>query len=468
MGTKVNILFSSFPDYSGNPKALFEYINNNYHDKFNLHWVVYSDTLVSKLNSIGIHCVLYKSPEYTDLIAKINIIFDTNGFLFDEKRPDLVYINLGHGFGPKKAGYLLKESDWAPQDYAYCELSKRKTDFLVVTSEFAKTIYSSIFGVNAHQVLPLGYPRIEYIQKANGKANLKKITNKNLDNYKKIIFYLPTFRNGCARSDTESIFENNLLNLDKYNEKILLDYLKANNYLLIVKKHPAETDTIDYENTDNILVINDEAMTSELLSIHEILNAADMLIADYSSVYVEYLVLDRPILFLHRDIEEYRKNRGIIFDNDNIWFPGPKANDIQTCMNEITKLLTDNLYYKEERDKSKVLMLCPDSLNASKNIFEYIFDTVDFSIKHKPYIAPEDKLENEIATLENTITEKNAIIYEKNKKIDELSYKNDSLNNYIKILEDTRTNLQDQLDLIYNSRSFKIFEFIQKFKHKRK
>ena len=43
MQDKVNILFSSFPDFTGNPKALYEYIINTYPDKFNLYWVIYDE-----------------------------------------------------------------------------------------------------------------------------------------------------------------------------------------------------------------------------------------------------------------------------------------------------------------------------------------------------------------------------------------------------------------------------------------
>ena len=37
MHNKVNILFSSYPDFSGNPKAFFEFLLSNYCDKFNLY-----------------------------------------------------------------------------------------------------------------------------------------------------------------------------------------------------------------------------------------------------------------------------------------------------------------------------------------------------------------------------------------------------------------------------------------------
>ena len=117
MHNKVNILFSSYPDFSGNPKAFFEFLLSNYCDKFNLYWVIYNTAeLLPILKSQNINCVLFNSPEYQKLIENIDIIFDTNGFLFSEKKQNQIYINQWHGFGPKKSGYLLDAHNLAPQD----------------------------------------------------------------------------------------------------------------------------------------------------------------------------------------------------------------------------------------------------------------------------------------------------------------------------------------------------------------
>ena len=100
MSNRANILFSSFPDFSGNPKAFYEFLNKKYKDKFNLTWVIYNDNILPILKENGINCVLFKSNEYIDLINKINIIFDTHGALFSEKKINQIYINQWHEFCP--------------------------------------------------------------------------------------------------------------------------------------------------------------------------------------------------------------------------------------------------------------------------------------------------------------------------------------------------------------------------------
>ena len=125
MQDKVNILFSSFPDFSGNPKALYEYILNTYPDKFNLYWVIYDEKSKSNFEDKNINFVMFKSDMYKEIISKINIIFDTNGELLPEKREGQLYINMWHGSSPKKKGYLLPVENFAEQDEEYYKQVRR-------------------------------------------------------------------------------------------------------------------------------------------------------------------------------------------------------------------------------------------------------------------------------------------------------------------------------------------------------
>lgn len=60
MQEKINILFSSYPDFSGNPKALYEYIKNNFSNKFNLFWVIYSEDFKEIFQNLNINFVFLK------------------------------------------------------------------------------------------------------------------------------------------------------------------------------------------------------------------------------------------------------------------------------------------------------------------------------------------------------------------------------------------------------------------------
>ncbi len=59
--------------------------------------------------------------------------------------------------------------------------------------------------------------------------------------------------------------------------------------------------------TDNLHILEDNYLRDKRLDLYEVVNAADLLITDYSSIYFDYLLLDRPIIFTPLDLEEYRK-----------------------------------------------------------------------------------------------------------------------------------------------------------------
>ena len=66
-------------------------------------------------------------------------------------------------------------------------------------------------------------------------------------------------------------------------------------------------------------------ITKKSMDIQEILMDTDILISDYSSTYIDYLLLDRPLIFYNFDYEDYLQNdREMYYDYDEVT-PGYKA-----------------------------------------------------------------------------------------------------------------------------------------------
>ena len=67
---------------------------------------------------------------------------------------------------------------------------------------------------------------------------------------------MATFRKDCDREQESFLNQNNIFNLEHYPEEKLIVFLKKNNYLLCIKKHPSEElNMIDLQN-ENIKVIH--------------------------------------------------------------------------------------------------------------------------------------------------------------------------------------------------------------------
>ena len=96
--------------------------------------------------------------------------------------------------------------------------------------------------------------------------------------------------------------------------------------------------------SENIMVINKDADPYVFLKL------ADVLITDYSSIYFDYLLLNRPIIFFAYDLKEYLKDsREMYFDYDE-FTPGEKVWDYQGLKNSIVKAIYCSGEYKEARN----------------------------------------------------------------------------------------------------------------------
>lgn len=458
MKKKYNIIFASHPDYSGSTKALYEYMKK--HSKnMSLTWVIYDSTNSDLLKNNNIDHVLYGSNEFNEVFDKTDIVFFDHDELITNKKENQIYIYLGHGFSCKKFGYFLDGKNLAEGDKKYLELMKGNTDYMICASELWKMIYKIAFDFDYDRILPLGFPRTDYIYSKKSREKLELILNMNTKEFSKIIMYLPTFRSGLGRSNDGNYTEN-IFNIEKYDESSLDKYLKKNNYLLLIKYHPYEQNKTKKFESENIMYLEDEVMTKNLVTLAEIIPVVDLMVADYSSAHSEHLILDKPVCFLQNDIETYKKNRGINMDDTNFWFPGPYIKNLSDLKREIKKLFKDKNYYSKERKYYVELTFGKNTKNSAKKIYEYLFNSdFDFYGKAKKKANNElldlydsnIKLKKNINNLENTNKELQ-------KEIKNIKNENEELNKRL-------VEALDKLDLILHSKGWKILEKARKVKN---
>lgn len=411
-----NIMFASHPDYSGNAKALYEYIDKNVKN-CNMVWVSYEEETYEEMKLKNIKCVKYNTALFYEIFDKMDIVIFTHDELLHLKKKNQIYIYLDHGKGCKKVGYFLDEKNMASGDKKYLDYMYNSVDYIICSSALCKLFYHVAYGISMNRILDIGTPRTDFLYKSDSYKKLKKLCN-DIDNFSKIILYLPTIRNGIGRIN-DGDFKNNILNLDEYDDEELNEYLKMNNYLLIVKFHPYEQNIKKKENFSNIMYIDEKESRKNLISLPEYISSVDLIIGDYSSAHIDYLILDKPVCFLNSDIKEYSSNRGILLDNFNFWFPGPLINDFKNLKLEIYKLLNNRSYYSKERKMFVNLMFGNNKKDNCKRFCEYFFDD-------KRNIIKECKKFKSVEYREIAKNQSKEILF-KDKKIDELIYLNDEL-----------------------------------------
>lgn len=315
--TKV-ILFHSFPDVSDNSFAMCRYLHLRGTDKmFSFVWLVENvenKKINETLEEEGIHALLVKRKSIKGvwMFLRARFVFVTHG-LFDDIRlhqhKDKV-INLWHGMPLKLLG--ASENRGIP-----CSMN---SNLVVASSLLYQKIMSEAFSVMPDHVLVTGQPRCDLLfEKSNWFENngIKKTK------YKSIGIWLPTYRKsiiGDIRIDGEYndhgvsfLSEDDMRNLDLF--------LREKNILVLIKIHPMDAlQNASFESFTNIILIKPQEFNSQL---YPLLGSCDFLLTDYSSVFIDYQILRRPIGFVMNDIEIYKNSRGFYFTDIEKALPGP-------------------------------------------------------------------------------------------------------------------------------------------------
>ena len=260
---KLNITFCSFPDYVGNAKVLYEYMLKKYKNNMNYTWIVNEEKSIELLKESGANVILIGSKEFNEYIPQTDVFFTTHANLTGDKNKtkNAIYVELWHGIGPKPIGFLA--NNLSKEDEKWYKFISETIDYFIVPSAMWKTIFSTMIGIDARRIKSIGLPLLDEIINAKGKENLSKVLNLDINKYNKIIMYMPTFKKGCGRDLEASINEENILNLNDYNDDELIEYLKSKNYLLIVKRHPSDECKYKIINNEHIQHINTEMLAEK-------------------------------------------------------------------------------------------------------------------------------------------------------------------------------------------------------------
>ena len=145
-----------------------------------------------------------------------------------------------------------------------------------------------------------------------------------LGDYNKLGVWAPTFRQSDYLGYDDS--EEDLLPMfapEEYEE--LNAQLSRHNIKLIVKLHPAQSlDKYAQKKYSHLELCSSQDFQEKGYELYAMLKQSDFLVADYSSVPQQYLLLDKPIAFAIPDIDEYAERRGFVFKNVQDYMPGPK------------------------------------------------------------------------------------------------------------------------------------------------
>lgn len=321
------------------PYHIFKYLLNNSEYKSYVHiWVVDSNNrkqdyakIYSKYKNIKF--VIKESNDYLYYLAKCKYIINNATFpAYFIKKPSQIYINTWHGTPLKYMGLDIPNNLIGAQNTIKNFLN---SNYIISPNAHTTKILNSAFrlkNLNDQAILEIGYPRID--------ATLNPSNNKLLDklkaqcsgiNQKPILLYSPTWRGENVNNPEDNIQE--IIETVK-------ELSKSTKYNILLKVHPFIFKYAKKHQELSQYLVDDKIDTNELLAI------IDILVTDYSSIFFDFLVTKKPILFYVPDINTYDLNRGLYLDSSSL--PGPSFDKLDQLVNAINNIEDTYIEYKEK------------------------------------------------------------------------------------------------------------------------
>lgn len=226
-----------------------------------------------------------------------------------------------------------------PLKFVGADVSDYYTHLACPSKNFIE-VYKKLFLSDGSNIIINGNPRNDLLFEPNLGSIVKP-------NNEKFIAWLPTYRHGLGTEESPT----DLPVLTKENIQELDRCLQKNNVKLFIKPHPLQSKSFDdiVANVQNIILINDQMLRDDNIALYSFLGAMDALLTDYSSVFYDFLLLDRPIGFVIEDIELYSNGRGFMFEEPMKMMPGMKIFDMADLLEFVSSFYHNDIYVSERK-----------------------------------------------------------------------------------------------------------------------
>jgi CDP-glycerol glycerophosphotransferase len=302
--TKSKAVFGCYKNkFSDNSKYLFLHWHQS--TPIRVIWISGDTTLVTRLQSQGkeayyrwslkgiYHCLTSYYYFYSAYVGDINQWLCKGSYK----------INLWHGSPLKEIEFDISNGPLAA-DYQLPLTLKRKLskhqiyippDLMLAPSELVGSLFMSAFQISKDSLIECGNPRTDYCRRYpqvlenSSDDEMSQLIAK----ADKVILYAPTWRD----EENKGAFFSEYLRLSEMNA-----FLQRTNSVLLLRFHPNQTDTKPIMSQfERIIDISDRD------DIYDILPNLDLMISDYSSLYIDALNFDIPIIFYTYDESFYIK-----------------------------------------------------------------------------------------------------------------------------------------------------------------
>ncbi|EHG98895.1 CDP-glycerol--glycerophosphate glycerophosphotransferase [Paraprevotella clara] len=267
-----------------------------------------------ELKRQGIPCVMNCSMQAVLAIARAGCVFSSHAagdifFAFVKQRRRFFYLMHGQAFkkglGAIPIAYWRslqpKHTFWGDfkhlvSDYLVKSGDYNVSEFASATSEFVAQYTRKVFPKQV-EIKVLGSPRCDSL------FIPEQMENEFFDKFKgkMVVTYMPTHRLYGKGVLAPMLFKDN---------KTVLDWLRANDVVVLIKQHPNMIPAMTEEISNDVVIDITKAELDLFCTIYH----SDVLVSDYSSVWMDYLLLRRPLIHFFYDSNYNEEDEGYFYD----------------------------------------------------------------------------------------------------------------------------------------------------------
>lgn len=219
-------------------------------------------------------------------ISSVNI---ERGLRF--KKKDQVYLNTWHGAAINVCGNGVKNRN----DFHWGYI-----DFFCVCGKYDEINFGRDFELNPMSFLRTGLPRNDILYYVTDELRIQIRKMLKVPEKKKCILYAPTWRDSGDGGASYQLAPP--IDWSMWKQEL------GSEYVILLRTHPYTTDLMNVQFDDFVLDF------TEYPEVNDLLIVADVLISDYSSISLDYCIMEKPMICFGYDYDEYKKNRGFYYD----------------------------------------------------------------------------------------------------------------------------------------------------------
>ena len=315
------VIYSNW-GFRDNIRTLYQYlVDNGYQDKYEIVCAS-NDFYHLERDSRVKFTSIYRGLYY--FLTSKYFFYSFGKYPIKPTKKQMV-VNLWHGMPLKKIGNL--ENGMEKIDYNF--FTK-----LVSSSDLFTPIMKAAFNANDEQMLLVGNIRND------------ELFEENID---KNIIWMPTYRNSKNYHDSQDAI---IFSLDDLEFNRMNNLLAGYEYHLYIKLHPLEESHFKFKNNySNIHMLSEDIISQNYGTLYKFLGTTSALITDYSSVFLDYYLLNRPVAFTINDYEEYKEKRGFVFEDVKSLMVGPTISNFDELLKFLLSVMKSEDEFYIERNK---------------------------------------------------------------------------------------------------------------------